>query len=153
VLPVQVLPRNRQIATLITFFLAEMGDKTQFATVAMVAQSRTPVLVVIGTILGMLLADVPAVLVGEKLAAKIPMNLVHSVAAAIFALLGIATLLAAGATPGVRLRVVTGSKEPQATKTLFSHHLLQSAPTTCRDVGWRQFERRVHSGRPFATSA
>jgi putative Ca2+/H+ antiporter (TMEM165/GDT1 family) len=88
-------------ATLITFFLAEMGDKTQLATVAMVAHYGTPVLVVIGTTLGMLLADVPAVFVGDKLAAKIPMKLVHSVAAAIFALLGIATLLGAGAQLGV----------------------------------------------------
>jgi putative Ca2+/H+ antiporter (TMEM165/GDT1 family) len=88
-------------ATLITFFLAEMGDKTQLATVAMVAHYGTPVLVVAGTTLGMLLADVPAVFVGDKLAAKIPMKLVHSVAAAIFALLGIATLLGAGAQLGV----------------------------------------------------
>jgi len=88
-------------ATLITFFLAEMGDKTQLATVAMAAHYGTPVLVVAGTTLGMLLADVPAVFVGQKLAAKIPMKLVHSVAAAIFTLLGIATLLGAGAKLGV----------------------------------------------------
>jgi Ca2+/H+ antiporter, TMEM165/GDT1 family len=88
-------------ATLITCFLAEMGDKTQLATVAMVAHYGTPVLVVIGTTLGMLLEDVPAVFVGNKLAAKIPMKPVHSVAAAIFALLGIATLLGAGAKLGV----------------------------------------------------
>lgn len=49
-------------ATLITFFLAEMGDKTQIATVAMAAHYVTPLLVVIGTTLGMLIADVPAVL-------------------------------------------------------------------------------------------
>lgn len=67
----------------------------------MVVHYGTPVLVVIGTTMGMLLADVPAVFVGKKLAAKIPMKLVHSVAAAIFALLGIATLLGAGAKPGV----------------------------------------------------
>jgi Ca2+/H+ antiporter, TMEM165/GDT1 family len=60
-----------------------MGDKTQLATVAMAAHYGTPVLVVIGTTLGMLLADVPAVFVGQKLAAKIPVKLVHSVAAAI----------------------------------------------------------------------
>lgn len=87
-------------ATLITFFLAEMGDKTQVATVAMAAHYATPLLVVIGTTLGMLIADVPAVFVGDKLAAKIPMKLVHSVAAAIFALLGVATLLGAGAKLG-----------------------------------------------------
>lgn len=84
-------------ATLITFFLAEMGDKTQIATVAMAAHYATPLLVVIGTTLGMLIADVPAVFLGDKLANKIPMKLVHSIAAAIFAILGIATLFGAGA--------------------------------------------------------
>jgi putative Ca2+/H+ antiporter (TMEM165/GDT1 family) len=87
-------------ATLITFFLAEMGDKTQIATVAMAAKFSSPVLVVVGTTLGMLIADVPAVFVGDKFAAKIPMKLVHSIAAAIFALLGIATLAGAGARFG-----------------------------------------------------
>jgi len=87
-------------ATLITFFLAEMGDKTQIATVAMAAHYATPVLVVIGTTLGMLIADVPAVFVGDKLATKIPMKLVHGIAAAIFALLGVATLLGAGSSLG-----------------------------------------------------
>jgi putative Ca2+/H+ antiporter (TMEM165/GDT1 family) len=87
-------------ATLITFFLAEMGDKTQIATVAMAAHYGTPVLVVIGTTLGMLIADVPAVFVGDKLANKIPMKLVHSIAAGVFAILGIATLLGAGAGLG-----------------------------------------------------
>lgn len=87
-------------ATLITFFLAEMGDKTQVATVAMAAHYAAPLLVVVGTTLGMLIADVPAVFVGDKLAAKIPMKLVHSIAAAVFAVLGIATLLGAGAKLG-----------------------------------------------------
>ncbi len=84
-------------ATLITFFLAEMGDKTQIATVAMAAHYAAPLMVVIGTTLGMLIADVPAVFLGDKLANKIPMKLVHSIAAAIFAILGIATLFGAGA--------------------------------------------------------
>ena len=61
-------------ATLITFFLAEMGDKTQIATVAMAAHYAQPLLVVIGTTLGMLIADVPAVFVGDKFAARIPMK-------------------------------------------------------------------------------
>jgi putative Ca2+/H+ antiporter (TMEM165/GDT1 family) len=87
-------------ATLLTFFLAEMGDKTQIATVAMAAHYATPLPVVIGTTLGMLIADVPAVFVGDKLATKIPMKLVHSVAAAIFALLGAATLMGVGARLG-----------------------------------------------------
>jgi len=87
-------------ATLVTFFLAEMGDKTQFATIAMAAHYASPLLVVIGTTLGMLIADVPAVFIGDRLAAKIPMKLVHAVAAAMFAVLGAATLLGAGARLG-----------------------------------------------------
>lgn len=87
-------------ATLMTFFLAEMGDKTQIATVAMAAHFAQPLLVVAGTTIGMLIADVPAVFIGDRLAAKIPMKLVHSIAAAIFAVLGVATLLGAGARLG-----------------------------------------------------
>ena len=87
-------------ATFITFFLAEMGDKTQIATVAMAAHYTAPLMVVIGTTLGMLIADVPAVFAGDKLANKIPMKLVHSIAAAVFALLGVATLMGAGAKFG-----------------------------------------------------
>jgi putative Ca2+/H+ antiporter (TMEM165/GDT1 family) len=83
-------------ATLVTFFLAEMGDKTQIATVALAAHYAAPLMVVIGTTLGMLIADVPAVFAGDKLASRIPMRLVHSIAAGIFALLGVATLLGAG---------------------------------------------------------
>jgi Ca2+/H+ antiporter, TMEM165/GDT1 family len=82
-------------ATLVTFFLAEMGDKTQIATVALAAHYAAPLMVVIGTTLGMLIADVPAVFVGNKFAAKIPMKLVHSIAAAIFAIMGLLTLLRA----------------------------------------------------------
>jgi putative Ca2+/H+ antiporter (TMEM165/GDT1 family) len=80
-------------ATLVTFFLAEMGDKTQIATVALAAHYVAPLMVVVGTTLGMLIADVPAVFVGNKFAAKIPMKLVHSIAAAIFAIMGGLTLL------------------------------------------------------------
>jgi Ca2+/H+ antiporter, TMEM165/GDT1 family len=87
-------------ATLITFFLAEMGDKTQIATVAMAAHYPDPVLVVIGTTLGMLIADVPAVFIGDRFAAKIPMKLVHGIAAAMFAVMGLATLLGAGTAFG-----------------------------------------------------
>ena len=87
-------------ATLITFFLAEMGDKTQVATVAMAAHYADAVVVVLGTTLGMLIADVPAVFVGDKLAHRIPMRLVHGLAAALFAVLGVATLLGAGARFG-----------------------------------------------------
>lgn len=87
-------------ATFVTFFLAEMGDKTQVATIALAAHYASPILVVLGTTLGMLVADVPAVFIGGKMANKIPMKLVHSIAAAIFAVLGIATLLGAGARLG-----------------------------------------------------
>ncbi len=87
-------------ATVVTFFLAEMGDKTQIATVAMAAhytqQLASPLWVIVGTTLGMMIADVPAVFVGNKLAAKIPMRLVHGIAAGIFGLLGAATLMGAG---------------------------------------------------------
>ena len=79
-------------ATLITFFLAEIGNKTQIATVALAAHYGTPLMVIAGTTFGMMLADVPAVFIGNKFAAKIPMKLVHSIAAGIFALMGLATL-------------------------------------------------------------
>ena len=88
-------------ATLITFFLAEMGDKTQIATIALAAHYGTPVAVVTGTTLGMLIADVPAVFIGDKLATRLPMKLVHAIAAAIFVVLGIATLFGAGAKLGL----------------------------------------------------
>lgn len=87
-------------ATLITFFLAETGDKTQIATITMAAHYGAPLMVVMGTTLGMLIADIPAVFAGEKLATRIPMKLVHSIAAAVFALLGVATLLGAGSKLG-----------------------------------------------------
>ncbi len=80
-------------ATFVTFFLAEMGDKTQLATVALAAHYAAPLLVIAGTTLGMLIADVPAVFVGNKFASKIPMKLVHGIAAAIFAAMGAFTLL------------------------------------------------------------
>jgi Ca2+/H+ antiporter, TMEM165/GDT1 family len=80
-------------ATFITFFLAEMGDKTQVATIALAAHYAAPLTVVIGTTLGMLIADVPAVFIGNKFAAKIPMRLMHSIAAGMFALMGVLTLL------------------------------------------------------------
>jgi putative Ca2+/H+ antiporter (TMEM165/GDT1 family) len=83
-------------ATFVTFFLAEMGDKTQIATIAMAAQFHSAVLVVAGTTLGMLIADVPAVFLGERFATRIPMRLVHGIAALIFVALGVATLAGLG---------------------------------------------------------
>lgn len=78
--------------TVVAFFLAEMGDKTQIATVAMAAHYALPVQVVVGTTLGMLIANVPAVFVGDRLAHRIPMQWVRRVAAATFALLGLLVL-------------------------------------------------------------
>jgi len=82
--------------TFIAFFLAEMGDKTQIATVALAAQYQAFYAVVAGTTLGMMIANVPAVLLGDRIAHRMPVRVVHAVAAGIFALLGVATLLGAG---------------------------------------------------------
>ncbi len=82
--------------TFVAFFLAEMGDKTQIATVALAAQYRAFYSVVLGTTLGMMIANVPAVLLGDRIAHRIPVKLVHGLAALVFAILGIATLLGAG---------------------------------------------------------
>ena len=82
--------------TLLAFFLAEMGDKTQIATIALAAQYHTFFAVVAGTTLGMMIANVPAVLLGDRIANRMPVRLVHGFAAAIFAVLGVATLLGAG---------------------------------------------------------
>ena len=83
------------VTTVIAFFLAEMGDKTQIATVALAARYHALVEVVAGTTLGMLIADVPAVFVGDKLADRIPLKLTRTVAAAIFAGLGVLVALGA----------------------------------------------------------
>jgi putative Ca2+/H+ antiporter (TMEM165/GDT1 family) len=85
--------------TVIAFFLAEMGDKTQIATVALAAHYNNLVAVVAGTTLGMLLADAPVAFFGDRIARKVPMRLVHGIAAAIFALLGALTLLGMGHLP------------------------------------------------------
>ncbi len=86
--------------TLLAFFFAEMGDKTQIATVALAAQYSAFYMVVAGTTLGMMIANVPAVLLGDRIAHRMPTRLVHAVAAAIFAALGVATLLGAGESLG-----------------------------------------------------
>jgi putative Ca2+/H+ antiporter (TMEM165/GDT1 family) len=87
--------------TVIAFFLTEMGDKTQVATIALAAQYHAVVTVVAGTTLGMMLANVPAVLLGERIAHRMPIRLVHGIAAAIFAVLGVLTLMGAGEGLGV----------------------------------------------------
>jgi len=89
------------MTTLIAFFLAEMGDKTQVATVALAARYHSMIAVVAGTTLGMMLANVPAVYFGDRIANKISLKLVHGIAALIFAALGVATLLGAGTRLGV----------------------------------------------------
>lgn len=88
------------VTTLVAFFLAEMGDKTQFATMALAARFDAVVAVVVGTTFGMMLANLPAVYCGERLATHMPVRLVHMIAAGVFALLGGATLLGAGARLG-----------------------------------------------------
>ena len=82
--------------TVVAFFLAEMGDKTQIATVALAARYPDIVQVVLGTTLGMMLANVPAVFLGDRIAKKVSMPLVHGIAAAIFAFLGVLTLFNVG---------------------------------------------------------
>jgi putative Ca2+/H+ antiporter (TMEM165/GDT1 family) len=87
--------------TVITFFLAEMGDKTQVATMALAARFDSFYWVVAGTTTGLLLADVPAVLLGDRLAGRLPIRAVHLAAAVIFAVLGAMLLLpGAGALIG-----------------------------------------------------
>jgi putative Ca2+/H+ antiporter (TMEM165/GDT1 family) len=90
-------PHGVFLATLVAFFLLEMGDKTQMATVALAAQYASLWAVVAGTTLGMMIANVPAVLLGEVAATKLPMRLVRGIAAALFLLLGVLVLAGAGA--------------------------------------------------------
>jgi putative Ca2+/H+ antiporter (TMEM165/GDT1 family) len=75
--------------TVVTFFIAEIGDKTQIATVLLAARFDNLVAVVAGTTLGMLIADVPAVLIGNAAAHRLPLRLMRMVAAALFAALGV----------------------------------------------------------------
>lgn len=82
--------------TLLAFFLVEMGDKTQIATVALAAQYQSLCAIVAGTTLGMMIANVPAVYLGERIADRLPVTLVHRIAAAVFAILGVATILGLG---------------------------------------------------------
>ena len=82
--------------TLIAFFLAEMGDKTQIATVALAARYDAFFQVVTGTTLGMMIANVPAVLLGERITRVVPIALVHRIAAVVFVVLGVMALLNVG---------------------------------------------------------
>lgn len=83
-------------ATLVTFFLAEMGDKTQLATVALAARFHDFFGVVLGTTLGMMIANVPAILLGERFAHRLPTGAVHAVAAVLFVALGTLAFLRVG---------------------------------------------------------
>ena len=76
--------RSVFVATLVAFFLVEIGDKTQIATIALAAKYQSLVAVVLGTTLGMMIANIPAVLLGDVAAKKLNMKLVHSIAATIF---------------------------------------------------------------------
>ena len=79
--------------TIVLFFLAEMGDKTQIATIALGARFSDVVSVTIGTTLGMMLANAPAVWIGQKFTQHIPIKWVHMVAAISFLIVGVATLV------------------------------------------------------------
>ncbi|MEZ5830137.1 MAG: TMEM165/GDT1 family protein [Dongiaceae bacterium] len=81
------------IATLVAFFLVEIGDKTQIATVALAARFHSLVLVTAGTTLGMMLANVPATLCGDGIARVAPLRLIRILAAILFVVLGAMTLL------------------------------------------------------------
>ena len=80
-------------ATFVLFFLAEIGDKTQLATVALAARFDSLFWVMAGTTVGMMIASIPAVFIGERLAEKLPISLIHKIAAVIFLILGVATLV------------------------------------------------------------
>ena len=86
--------------TLVAFFLAEMGDKTQIATVMLAAQYNAYLWVVVGTTLGMMLANAPVVWLGDKLVKKVPIRMVHWISATIFLVLGVVALFADG-IPGL----------------------------------------------------
>jgi putative Ca2+/H+ antiporter (TMEM165/GDT1 family) len=81
------------LSTFVLFFLVEMGDKTQIATVALAARFDEMVAVVIGTTIGMMLANAPVALFGDALARRLPIRIVHAVAAGVFALLGVGVLI------------------------------------------------------------
>ena len=77
---------------MVAFFLAEMGDKTQIATVMLAARYDALVVVTAGTTLGMMIANVPAVLLGDRVIKKLPVQWVHRIAAVVFAAIGVAIL-------------------------------------------------------------
>jgi putative Ca2+/H+ antiporter (TMEM165/GDT1 family) len=94
--PIETSRAGIFMTTLVAFFLVEIGDKTQIATVALAARFDDIILVTLGTTAGMLAANVPAVFLGEVAATKIPLKLVRGIAAGVFALLGLAALFDIG---------------------------------------------------------
>jgi putative Ca2+/H+ antiporter (TMEM165/GDT1 family) len=91
--PQAVAKAGAFLATLIAFFLVEIGDKTQVATVALAARFDGILMVTVGTTLGMMLVNVPAVLCGDGIARLVPLKPIRMVAAVLFAILGAMTLL------------------------------------------------------------
>lgn len=81
--------RGAFVATTIAFFFVEMGDKTQVVTIALGAQYHAVIAVAAGTTFGMMIANVPAVYLGEKLVEKVSLRIVHMIAASMFLLLGL----------------------------------------------------------------
>jgi Ca2+/H+ antiporter, TMEM165/GDT1 family len=84
------------LTTLVAFFLVEIGDKTQIATVGLAARFEQFYPVVLGTTLGMMLANIPAVLIGDRLAERLPVKPIRIVAAIVFAALGLLTIAGLG---------------------------------------------------------
>jgi putative Ca2+/H+ antiporter (TMEM165/GDT1 family) len=83
------------LTTLVSFFFVEIGDKTQIATSLLAARFHDIALVTVGTTLGMMAANVPAVLLGEAATKIVPLNVVRMIAAGVFALIGVWVLLSA----------------------------------------------------------
>ena len=91
----RIHPAGAFVTAFFAFFLAEMGDKTQFATIALAARYDSLGIVLLGSTIGMMLANVPAVWIGEKLALKIPLKAVRLIAAALFMIVGALTIFSA----------------------------------------------------------
>lgn len=89
-------PYGAFLTTLIAFFLVEIGDKTQIATLVLAAKYSPVWLVVAGTTLGILVANVPVVLVGQFAAGRLPLRIIRTIAASLFILMGVLTLLGGG---------------------------------------------------------
>jgi putative Ca2+/H+ antiporter (TMEM165/GDT1 family) len=84
------------MSTLVAFFLAEIGDKTQIATIGLAARFEQFYPVVLGTTLGMMLANIPAVITGDRIAERLPTRAIRIAAAVVFAILGVVILVGGG---------------------------------------------------------